>query len=63
MPAFEPTQPARRCAIYTRKSVQQDPAHQFSSLEAQRSICFSYMPVVARRSGQREASCQRVTRC
>ena len=41
--AVEPLQLARRCAIYTRKSVQQDPAHQFSSLEAQQSICCSYI--------------------
>lgn len=39
----EAVQPTRRCAIYTRKSVQQDPTHQFSSLEAQRSICCSYI--------------------
>lgn len=33
----------RRCAIYTRKSVQQDVTHQFGSLEAQRSICSAYI--------------------
>ncbi len=38
-----PTLTVRRCAVYTRKSVQQDPAHQFGSLEAQRSICSSYI--------------------
>lgn len=43
MLATQPTQPTRRCAVYTRKSVQQDPTHQFSSLEAQRSICCSYI--------------------
>jgi DNA invertase Pin-like site-specific DNA recombinase len=43
MATFDATQPARRCAVYTRKSVQQDPTHQFGSLEAQRSICSSYI--------------------
>lgn len=37
------SQTVRRCAVYTRKSVQQDPSHQFSSIEAQRSICCSYI--------------------
>ena len=32
-----------RCAIYTRKSVQQDVTHQFGSLAAQRSICSAYI--------------------
>ena len=43
MPVIEPIQSAQRCAIYTRKSVQQDPSHQFGSLEAQRSICRAYI--------------------
>lgn len=43
MLAIQPMQSVRRCAVYTRKSVQQDPTHQFSSLEAQRSICCSYI--------------------
>lgn len=41
-----PTEPdvrPRRCAIYTRKSVEQGLDHQFSSLEAQRAICSSYI--------------------
>jgi hypothetical protein len=33
----------RRCAIYTRKSVEGPTDHQFSSLEAQRAICSSYI--------------------
>ena len=43
MPLIDTLQPVRRCAVYTRKSVQQDPTHQFGSLEAQRSICCSYI--------------------
>ena len=43
MRATESLQPTRRCAVYTRKSVQQDPSHQFGSLEAQRAICCSYI--------------------
>ncbi len=43
MPAIDTLQSIRRCAVYTRKSVQQDPTHQFGSLEAQRSICSSYI--------------------
>jgi DNA invertase Pin-like site-specific DNA recombinase len=35
--------PQKRCAIYTRKSSEQGLDHQFSSLEAQRSICSSYI--------------------
>lgn len=35
--------PAQRCAIYTRKSSEQPLDHQFSSLEAQRAICSSYI--------------------
>lgn len=38
-----PQPPESRCAIYTRKSVQQDVTHQFGSLEAQRSICSAYI--------------------
>lgn len=34
---------SRRCAIYTRKSTEQPLDHQFSSLEAQRAICSSYI--------------------
>ena len=33
----------KRCAIYTRKSVEQPTHHQFGSLEAQRAICASYV--------------------
>lgn len=33
----------KRCAIYTRKSVEQGLDHQFSSVEAQRAICSSYV--------------------
>lgn len=33
----------KRCAIYTRKSVEQGLDHQFSSLEAQRAICSAYI--------------------
>lgn len=33
----------RRCAVYTRKSVEQGLDHQFSSLQAQRAICSSYI--------------------
>lgn len=33
----------KRCAIYTRRSVEQGPGHQFSSVEAQRAICSSYV--------------------
>ena len=36
-------QPPQRCAVYTRKSSGQGLDHQFSSLEAQRSICSSYI--------------------
>lgn len=43
MPTFESFQAPRRCAVYTRKSVQQDPTHQFGSLDAQRAICCSYI--------------------
>jgi site-specific DNA recombinase len=43
MRATDSLQPVRRCAIYTRKSVQQDPSHRFGSLEAQRAICCSYI--------------------
>lgn len=44
MTSANATQPAdRRCAIYTRKSSDQGLDHQFSSLEAQRSICSSYI--------------------
>ena len=43
MSPVEPEQTSRRCAIYTRKSVEQSPDHQFSSLEAQRAICSSYI--------------------
>jgi DNA invertase Pin-like site-specific DNA recombinase len=32
-----------RCAIYTRRSVEQGHDHQFSSLEAQRAICSAYI--------------------
>ncbi len=32
-----------KCAIYTRKSVQQDAIHEFGSLAAQRSICSAYI--------------------
>lgn len=35
--------PAKRCAIYTRKSSEQPVDHQFSSLEAQRAICSAYI--------------------
>jgi len=34
---------SKRCAIYTRRSVEQGPGHQFSSIAAQRSICASYI--------------------
>jgi DNA invertase Pin-like site-specific DNA recombinase len=34
---------SKRCAIYTRRSVEQGPGHQFSSIVAQRSICASYI--------------------
>lgn len=43
MLAVEALQPGCRCAVYTRKSVQQDARHQFGSLAAQRSICSSYI--------------------
>jgi hypothetical protein len=33
----------KRCAIYTRRSIEQSPGHQFSSVEAQRAICSSYV--------------------
>src|SRR5207302_6168522 len=33
----------KRCAIYTRKSSEQGLDHHFSSLEAQRSICSSFI--------------------
>ncbi|QNM82597.1 recombinase family protein [Sphingomonas sabuli] len=33
----------KRCAIYTRRSVEQGLDHQFSSLEAQRAICSAYV--------------------
>ena len=32
-----------RCAIYTRRSVEQGFDHQFSSIEAQRAICAAYI--------------------
>lgn len=35
--------PARRCAIYTRRSVEQSPGHQVRSVEAQRAICSAYV--------------------
>lgn len=33
----------KRCAIYTRRSVEQPSDHQFSSIQAQREICTSYI--------------------
>lgn len=33
----------KRCAIYTRRSVEQGPEVQFSSVQAQRAICASYI--------------------
>ena len=33
----------KRCAIYTRKSMEYATDPQFSSLEAQRAICYSYI--------------------
>jgi site-specific DNA recombinase len=43
--SFMPTSETNvlRCAIYTRQSVEQGPQHEFNSLEAQRSICSSYI--------------------
>ena len=32
-----------RCAIYTRRSVEQADSHAFSSIQAQRAICSSYI--------------------
>lgn len=43
MPPIESDQEVRRCAIYTRRSVEQPMAHQFSSVAAQRMICSSYI--------------------
>ena len=34
---------SKRCAIYTRRSVEQGPGHRFSSVQAQRAICSSYI--------------------
>ena len=39
----EPQAEIRRCAIYTRKSVQQGLEREFNSLEAQRAICSAYV--------------------
>lgn len=43
MARFSPDPQLKRCAIYTRRSVEQDPEHQFSSLEAQRAICSAFI--------------------
>lgn len=43
MPQFESPCLTKRCAIYTRKSVQQDVSHHFGSLDAQRAICSAYI--------------------
>lgn len=43
MPADNPPAPMRRCAIYTRKSVDLGLDRQFNSLEVQRTICSAYI--------------------
>ena len=43
MPIADTAALSKRCAIYTRRSVEQGPGHQFSSIAAQRSICASYI--------------------
>lgn len=43
MPPTELQPEVRRCAIYTRKSVQQGLEREFNSLEAQRAICSAYI--------------------
>ena len=37
--------PQQRCAIYTRKSVEQGLEIEFNTLESQRSICSAYIMV------------------
>ncbi|MCL6699847.1 recombinase family protein [Sphingomonas sp. NSE70-1] len=40
---FAPVALQKRCAIYTRRSVEPDPQQDFNSLEAQRAICAAYV--------------------